>query len=60
MRLPIYLVRDIENFLKLKDIEKFLWLDMRYFEIEHDYTIIPGKESELKPESANYCSTKYS
>ena len=60
MRLPVYLVRDIENFLKLKNIEKFLWLDMKYFEVEHDYTIIPGRESEPKPESANYCAAKYS
>lgn len=36
--LPIYLVRDIENFLKVKDIQKFLWLDMSYFEIDLDYS----------------------
>ena len=59
MRLPVYLVRDIENFLKLKNNEKFIWLDMRYFELEHDYSIIPGRESEPRPESPNYCTTKY-
>jgi hypothetical protein len=37
LRLPVYLIRDIENFLKLKNVDKFLWLDMRYFELEHDY-----------------------
>ena len=30
--LPIYLVRDVSNFLKTKDIQKFLWVDMAYFE----------------------------
>ena len=29
--LPIYLIKDLENFLKLRDINKFLWLDMDYF-----------------------------
>ena len=38
LALPIYLVRDIENFLKVKDIQKFLWLDMSYFEIDIDYS----------------------
>ena len=48
LRLPIYLIRDIENFLKLKNIEKFLWLDMSYFEVEHDYTQSIEANSEPK------------
>lgn len=35
--LPIYLVKDIENFLKERDIQKFLWLDMKHFEEDVDY-----------------------
>jgi hypothetical protein len=30
-------VREIENFLKVREIEKFMWLDMHYFEMEIDY-----------------------
>jgi hypothetical protein len=35
--LPIYLIRDISNFLKTKDIQKFLWVDMAYFDEILDY-----------------------
>lgn len=31
--LPIYLVRDLENFLKERSVDKYLWLDMTYFEL---------------------------
>ena len=34
MSLPVYLIRDIENFLKTRDIHKFIWLDMHFFEHE--------------------------
>ena len=37
MKLPLYLIRDIQNFIKLKDIQKFLWQDMSYFEVIHEY-----------------------
>lgn len=36
--LPIYLIKDIENFVKEKNVNKFLWLDMTYFEKEINYT----------------------
>lgn len=35
--LPLYLVRDLMNFIKLPTCEKFLWLDMTYFEVVHEY-----------------------
>ena len=35
--LPIYLIKDIENFVKEKNVNKFLWLDMTYFEKEINY-----------------------
>jgi hypothetical protein len=37
LSLPIYLLREIENFLKVRQIEKFMMLDMHHFEIEIDY-----------------------
>lgn len=37
MTLPLYLVRDLMNFIKLPTSEKFLWLDMTYFELIHEY-----------------------
>ena len=47
LALPIYLIRDIENFLKVKDIQKFLWLDMSYFEIDLDYSKFNGDGDDL-------------
>ena len=38
MGLPIYLVKDLENFIKEKYIQKFLWLDMSHFEHGIDYS----------------------
>jgi len=35
--LPIYLVKDLENFIKLRDTNKFLWLDMDYFILQLEY-----------------------
>ena len=29
LSLPVYLLRDLENFIKVEDIEKFLWFDMQ-------------------------------
>ena len=29
MALPVYLIRDLENFIKIKDIEKFLFTNMK-------------------------------
>jgi len=48
LALPIYLIRDIENFLKVKDIQKFLWLDMSYFEIDLDYSEFNGDGDDLE------------
>jgi hypothetical protein len=36
--LPIYLLKDLENFIKEKYIHKFLWLDMSHFEHGIDYS----------------------
>ena len=36
--LPIYLLKDLENFIKEKYIQKFLWLDMSHFEHGIDYS----------------------
>ena len=35
--LPLYLVKDIENFLKEKMASKFLHEDMDYFDMQIDY-----------------------
>jgi hypothetical protein len=35
--LPLYLVKDLENFLKEKSCSKFLRTDMHYFDVELDY-----------------------
>jgi len=32
MQLPIYLIRDLENFIKLEDPEKYILTDMRDIE----------------------------
>ena len=48
--LPLWLIRDIQNFIKLKDPQKFLWQDMTYFEIIHDYQIqtnLMGNQDEV-------------
>ena len=36
--LPIYLIKDLENFIKENYIQKFLWLDMSHFEYGIDYS----------------------
>lgn len=48
--LPIYLVKDLENFLKLRDTNKFLWLDMDYFILQLEYQNYEqnGKKEEDK------------
>ena len=64
LALPIYLVRDIENFLKVKDIQKFLWLEMSYFEIDIDYSQFEldedAKENTRNALTKSKCISKYS
>ena len=61
-QLPIYLIRDIENFLKVRDIQKFLWLDMAYFEQIHDYTIEDEIAKEMRENALtrSNCLKKFS
>ena len=36
--LPIYIIRDLENFIKLDDIEKYVYFDMKTIEdAEYNY-----------------------
>ncbi len=49
--LPIYLVRDIENFLKVREVKKFLMLDMQYFEKEIDYEAFLKSQADLAIEN---------
>ena len=61
LSLPIYLIRDIANFLKLRNTQKYLWLDMSYFDVVHDYT---ETQVQMPPEGTdideNYCMVKFS
>mmetsp|Transcript_37533 Transcript_37533/g.57508 ORF Transcript_37533/g.57508 Transcript_37533/m.57508 type:complete len:140 (-) Transcript_37533:1494-1913(-) len=49
--LPIYLLRDIENFLKVKEPKKFLMLDMEYFEKEIDYEAFLKSQADIEIEN---------
>lgn len=62
LTLPIYLIRDIENFLKVKDIQKFLWLDMAYFEQVVDYSEFLRDPNDPKEEilTKDNCIKRYS
>ena len=61
-QLPIYLIRDISNFLKVKDIQKFLWVDMVYFEQIYDYTIEDDTAKEMRENALtrSNCLKKFS
>ena len=62
LSLPIYLIRVIENFLKVKDIKKFLWLDMAYFEQVVDYSEFLRNPNDPKEEilTRDNCIKRYS
>jgi len=47
--LPIYLIKDIENFLKEKDCSKFLHLDMYHFDMAIDYSKFNGADHAEQP-----------
>lgn len=57
--LPVYLIRDLENFIKLEDIEKFIWFDMRAIE-EAAYEQNCKSEQKREVISSEFCYEKYS
>lgn len=36
IQLPVYLIRDLENFIKIDEAEKFMWFDMKTLE-DYEY-----------------------
>lgn len=44
--LPLYLVKDLENFLKERSCSKFVHTDMHYFDMEVDYGNYAGEREE--------------
>lgn len=58
LSMPLYLVRDIANFIKLPTTEKFLWLDMAYFDCIHEYDAVNVfRDEEI---SAAFCKEQFS
>jgi hypothetical protein len=56
------LIKDIENFVKEKNVNKFLWLDMTYFEKDIDYSKyqVFNNENQEKCLTKSKCEEKYS
>ena len=58
LSMPLYLIRDITNFIKLPTTEKFLWLDMSYFDSIHEYDAVNVfKDEDI---SAGFCKEQFS
>ena len=51
LSLPVFLIRDIENFLKVKEPRKYLMTDMSYFEKEIDYEQFLKSELDIQLET---------